>query len=79
MTAKTYGGAVRSSVRMLSYPRVLTTVGKKFVTEAEETIESNKMVRTQVFISSKASFSPLKKVCDSASFQSSSPMSSCRR
>jgi hypothetical protein len=32
------------------------------------------MVSTQVLMSSKASFKPWKKVCDSASFQSSSPV-----
>jgi len=37
------------------------------------------MVSTQVLMSIKASFKPWKNVCDCASFQSSSPMSSCRR
>lgn len=38
MTPSTYGGLVRMSVRMLLYPRVFTTVGKKFVTEAAATL-----------------------------------------
>jgi len=34
MAAKTYGGAESSKVWVLSYPRVLTIVGKKFVKAA---------------------------------------------
>ncbi len=41
MTASTYGGAVRRSEATLPYLRVSTTVGKKLVTEAEETMQKS--------------------------------------
>lgn len=41
MTARTYGGAVRRSDSTRPYLRVSTTVGKKFVTEAEETMQKS--------------------------------------
>lgn len=76
MTAKTYGGAVRSKVCVFPYPSVLTTVGKKLVTEAEETVPRSITMRTQTFISIRASLKPWKKDCSPDPFQSSVPMSS---
>ena len=61
---------------MFGYPSVLTTVGKKLVTLADDTFARSMIVSTQVLISSNASFRPWKKVCDSAETQSSSPTSS---
>ena len=37
----TYGGAVRTRDMMLLYPNVCTTVGKKFVTVPEATIQNS--------------------------------------
>lgn len=64
---------------MFEYPSVFTTVGKKFVTDADETMESIRMVKTHVLTSSRANLRPWKKVCDSEDTQSSSPISSSRR
>lgn len=73
MTAKTYGGAVKSKVSTVLYFKVATTVliivscelfktqrthGKKFVTVPEATIPKRRTIRTYVLMSEKASFNP---------------------
>ena len=41
ITASTYGGAVSRSDSIFPYPSVATTVGKKFVTDPDATMQNN--------------------------------------
>lgn len=71
-------GLLKVSNRLDRLLRSLRT-GKKFVTDADETMDRSKIVKIHVLISINASLRPWKKVCCSAEVQSSSPISSCNR